>query len=160
MEKEPPSGGSFFAGGEQKPRGAVRVRKKVSVIFYQKRKNFSAARQGYFGGEDAKSGLSPGGGRQAVLLFFRGGMRCVTRNFLIAWEHLQCTTSLCTNQLKIHTKLTDEDCAICVLQVEKQRYIFMTVFSGNVSRRSYGALFQLLRRAPFTVLIVKDVQSV
>ena len=84
MEKEPPSGGSFLLGSEQKPRGAVRVRKKVAVIFYQKRKNFSAARQEYFGGEDAKSGLSPGGGRQAVLLFFRGGMRCVTRNFLIA----------------------------------------------------------------------------
>ena len=121
----------FFAGGEQKPRGAVRVRKKVSVIFYQKRKNFSAARQEYFGGEDAKSGLSPGGGRQAVLLFFRGGMRCVTRNFLIARERLQCITSLCTNQLKIYTKLTDEDCAICVLQVEKQRYIFTMSFPGT-----------------------------
>ena len=129
--KEPPSGGSFLLGGEQKPRGAVWVRKKVAVIFYQKRKNFSAARQGYFGGEDAKSGLSPGGGRQAVLLFFRGGMRCVTRNFLIARGYLQCTTSLCTNQLKIYTKLTDEDCAICVLQVEKQRYIFMTSFPGT-----------------------------
>lgn len=101
------------------------------LIFYQRRKNFSAARQGYFGGEGAKSGLSPGGGRQAVLLFFRGGMRCVTRNFLIAREHLQCTTSLCTNQLKIYTKLTDEDCAICVLQVEKRRYIFMTSFPGT-----------------------------
>ena len=30
----------FFAGGEQKPRRAVRVRKKVAVIFYQKRKTF------------------------------------------------------------------------------------------------------------------------
>ena len=67
------------------------------------------------GGEDAKSGLSPGGGRQAVLLFFRGGMRCVTRNFLIARGYLQCTTSLCTNQLKIYTKLTLKDCPLCHL---------------------------------------------
>ena len=121
----------FFAGGRAEAAWGGSGKKKVSVIFYQRRKNFSAAQQGYFGGEDAKSGLSPGGGRQAVLLLFRGGMRCVTRNFLIARGYLQCTTSLCTNQLKIYTKLTDEDCAICVLQVEKQRYIFMTSFPGT-----------------------------
>ena len=142
--KEPPEGGSFLLGGEQKPRGAVRVRKKVAVIFYQRRKYFSAARQGYFGGEDAKSGLSPGGGRQAVLLFSRGGMRCVTRNFLIARGYLQCTTALCTNQLKIYTKLTDEDCAICVLQVEKRRYIVIAFSGGNVYFLLQTNVLQLL----------------
>ena len=56
--KEPPSGGSFLLGGEQKPRGAVRVRKKLPLFFTKNGKNFSAARQKYFGGEDAKRPVS------------------------------------------------------------------------------------------------------
>ena len=48
MLKEPPEGGSFLLGGEQKPREAVRVRKKVAVIFYQEWEKFFSGAAGIF----------------------------------------------------------------------------------------------------------------
>ena len=78
--------------------------------------------------------------------------------FSITREYIQYSTSLCTNQLKIYTKLTVEDCAICVLQVEKRRYIVISFSGGNVYFLLQTNVLQLLAIQPFTILNGKDVQ--